>query len=141
MESVYKRLREHECLKVNMMTLRPMEYLPLGSSEPYVFKIEGSRTNFLKCLDSMLEDSFEERRENFLYVIMWELVDGQYILHACQVLANHELGVMKVSSSGFLRDDQLRYWFMMKNFNIWLPHSRRMMLILIDCFTTPLGRH
>lgn len=124
-EFVYKRLRENQLLETNVMTLRPMEYLPLSNEENvierYTFKGEETRIDFLRCLNAMPGDSFEEKRDNFLPLVIWEPVDGQHILHACQVLAQrdreagliseaeYEKSFMKRPAQVVAYDEEFRY--------------------------------
>jgi hypothetical protein len=70
-----------------------MEYLQLDNGKKYIFKIGESQTNFLQCLNAMEGHSLKEKREFFLSLVIWEPVDGQYILHACQELAKKDLAL------------------------------------------------
>jgi hypothetical protein len=86
-KAVYKRLKEAQFNESHVMTLRPMEYFQSGNGEKYVFKSGEGQTDFLRCLNVIESSSLEEKREKFLSLVIWEPVDNQHILHACQVLA------------------------------------------------------
>jgi hypothetical protein len=45
--------------------------------------------------------SLEKKREKFLSLMIWEPVDGQHILRACQVLAEKDLALGQLSQQQF----------------------------------------
>jgi hypothetical protein len=45
--------------------------------------------------------SLEEKREKFMSLVIWEPVDGQHILHACQELAKKYLALGVLSQQQF----------------------------------------
>ena len=50
-----------------------------------------SKQVFLQCLEAISRDLVEEKRQNFLNGITFEPVDGQHVVHACNVLAKQDL--------------------------------------------------
>jgi hypothetical protein len=96
-EAVYKRLKEAQFNKSHIMTLCPIEYFQPNNGEKYVFKSEENQTDFLRCLNTMEGGSLEEKRKEILSLVIWEAVDGQHILHACQVLAKKDLALDQLS--------------------------------------------
>jgi hypothetical protein len=100
-EVVYKRLKEAQFNESHVMTLRPMEYFQLDNGEKYVFKSGESQTDFLRCLNTIKGGSLEEKREKFASLVIWEPVDGQHILHACQVLVEKDLALDQLSQQQF----------------------------------------
>jgi hypothetical protein len=94
-------LKEAQFNESHVMTLRPMEYFQPSNGEKYVFKGGESQTDFLQCLNTMEGDSLEEKRETFLFLVIWEPINGQHIFHACQVLAKKDLALGQLSQQQF----------------------------------------
>jgi hypothetical protein len=50
----------------------------------------------------MKRHTFEEKRDVMLSHVTWELVDGQYVLHACNVLATEEFKKEYISQEEYV---------------------------------------
>jgi hypothetical protein len=95
-KTVYAKLRSGEINRFAWLTLRPVSYVPPNMSSgvhvsEIMFLEENSKTTFMKTLDAMEGDTFEDKRDAMLPHMTWEPVDGQHVLHACNVLAMADL--------------------------------------------------
>jgi hypothetical protein len=56
-----------------------------------VYKKRVSKTTFLLVLNSRHGNNMDEKKDALLPTVIWEPVDIQYILQACNVLAKMDL--------------------------------------------------
>jgi hypothetical protein len=85
-------LRDKHIINSSWITLRPLFYKDPNECiiETKWFKGVGSNDRFFQCLKNMLEVSIEEKNQCFFIGIIWELVDGQHVEHACNILAKND---------------------------------------------------
>ena len=94
---------------VTCLTLRPIEYRPPGGREPVLFTGAGARESFVAEVSAWVtrEDVDPGRVpmevHRFLDDVIWEPVDGQHILWACQEIAREEHGAGNLSSEVYGR--------------------------------------
>ena len=101
-QEVYKLLSSTAHEDVSCLTLRPIEYKPVGNGSPVTFGGAGGRQTFISTVTAWAtREAIDQARvpsevHRFLADVVWEPVDGQHILWACQHIARdeHERGTL-----------------------------------------------
>ena len=104
--TMYSKLRSGEINSSTLLTLRPISYtFPSDSKQnktyEVVFQKRVSKTTFLETLNSMEGNNMEEKRNALLPNVTWELVDGQHIQYACNVLAREDFLTGNISKAKY----------------------------------------
>ena len=85
---VYDLLQGPQRGIVSPLTLRPMAYYEAESDRNISFEEATARTKFMEVQEKWPIGTIrEEKLEDFLKNILWDIVDGQHIAYACKVLA------------------------------------------------------
>ena len=103
---IYIELCSGEINDSAWLALRPIMFTPSfglhdNKGSNVSFKEGESKASFLGTLSTMPRESMEEKQTSMLSNILWELVDGQHILHACNVLAVAELEAGQLSQEEY----------------------------------------
>ena len=96
---VYDLLRGPQKGIVSPLTLRPMAYYEADNDRNISFEEASVQTKFIKVWEKWpVGTTREEKLENFLKNIVWDIVNGQHIAYACKVLAKDAVKKRKLDT-------------------------------------------
>ena len=83
---IYGRLLTRK--SISSLTLRLVAYHDVHKGEEVEFNVRGGQDQFFEVLQNWLEGcTDEEKLKSMMNSIIWKPCDGQYIVHACKVIA------------------------------------------------------